>query len=205
MAIIYRATLVPTKLELISNWLPRQPWCDERAAEFEALGAFRFDDPYGEVGLETHLVRGRSGTIYQVPLSYRAAPMANAGRWLVGELEHSVLGHRWVYDACADPVYAPALVEVIAAGAPQALEEIVGEPTPVPSSVQVRGTGELPRAPQATLIDLDTTDGVTTIRTDSCAILVWRRGLEPRDDRLRLDAVSGVTPGPVTLAAIVSS
>lgn len=204
MAIIYRATLVPTKLELISAWLPRQPWCQEPAAEFEAIGEYRFDDPYGEVGLETHLVRGRSGAIYQVPLSYRAAPMANGGRWLVGEMEHSVLGHRWVYDACADPVYTPALAAAIFTGAPQALLEIVGEATPRASSVQARGSGALVRSPQATLIDLETVDDVTTVRTDSCAIRVFRRVSTLRDDRLRLDAVSGVPGAPVTLAAIVS-
>lgn len=205
MATIYEATLVPNKLELISTWLSRQPWNTARDTEFEKIGAFRFDDPYGEVGMEIHLVRGRNGALYQVPLSYRGAPLTNGGRWLVGEMEHSVLGHRWVYDATADPVYAPALAQVITTGAPQALEHIVGTSTPRESSVQVRGTGQLRRAPQATLIDLATDEtGVTTIRTDSCAIRVFRRPTSARADRLRMDAVSGVPGAPLTLASIVS-
>ena len=50
MAIVYAAQLVPTKLELMARWLPAQPWYAGGADRLEALGAFRFDDPDGEVG-----------------------------------------------------------------------------------------------------------------------------------------------------------
>lgn len=40
----------------------------------------------------------------QVPVSHRSEPMAAPGDALIGTAEHSVLGPRWVYDACADPV-----------------------------------------------------------------------------------------------------
>ncbi len=44
MALLHRASIVPTKLEAINAWLPQQPWALD-AGEVETLGAFRFDDP----------------------------------------------------------------------------------------------------------------------------------------------------------------
>ncbi len=44
------------------------------------------------------------GRVLQVPVSHRSEPMAAPGDALIGTAEHSVLGPRWVYDACADPV-----------------------------------------------------------------------------------------------------
>ncbi|MFF2298008.1 hypothetical protein [Arthrobacter sp. NPDC058127] len=109
MAIIHRATLSPSKLELIEKYLPVQPWfTQDGSAPPELLGAYRFDDPDGEVGLETHLV-SHGGKVYQVPLSYRGSELPGAEDSLLGTMEHSVLGTRWVYDACADPVYVTAL------------------------------------------------------------------------------------------------
>ncbi|MDN5853424.1 MAG: hypothetical protein L0K86_11380 [Actinomycetia bacterium] len=125
MAIVYRATLRPTKLELIGRWLPAQPWYDGSADQAPtALGAYRFDDPDGEVGLETHLLRVGDGPVLQVPLTYRSAALAGADKALVGTMDHSVLGQRWVYDGCADPVYVAALTAVLQRRAEQA-EELV--------------------------------------------------------------------------------
>ncbi|MGY2082541.1 maltokinase N-terminal cap-like domain-containing protein [Blastococcus sp. SYSU DS0539] len=109
MATIHRTTMVPTKLELITAWLPRQLWFRATGAPpaLRPAGGFRLDDPAGEVGLEFILVTdGAQGgeTTYFVPLSYRGAPLAGAEQGLVGTSEHGVLGLRWVYDAAADPV-----------------------------------------------------------------------------------------------------
>jgi hypothetical protein len=103
MATVYQAHLVPSKKELLETWLDRQPWSGE--GELEKVGAYRFDDPDGEVGIEGHLVR-REGTeqVLHVPVSYRGAPLEGAEPYLIGTVEHSVLGQRWVYDAMADPV-----------------------------------------------------------------------------------------------------
>jgi hypothetical protein len=46
--------------------------------ELERVGAYRFDDPVGEVGIETHLVRAGERLLH-VPLTYRANPMITAG------------------------------------------------------------------------------------------------------------------------------
>ncbi|MEV4512137.1 hypothetical protein AB0K00_24600 [Dactylosporangium sp. NPDC049525] len=124
MALLHRADLTPTKLELLNAWLPTRDWYPGPAApDLAKVAAFRFDDPAGEVGIETLLVRAGDGPVLQVPLTYRGAPLDGAERWLVGTTEHSVLGHRWVYDATGDPVYAATLAATILTGAGQAAEE----------------------------------------------------------------------------------
>lgn len=123
MALLHRATIRPTKLELLSTWLPTRHWFQGVAgAEVERVAAFRFDDPAGQVGIETMLVRSGDGPVHQVPLTYRGAPLPGADDHLVGTTEHSALGRRWVYDACADPVYAATLASTILSGGGQAEE-----------------------------------------------------------------------------------
>lgn len=111
-ATVHHAELKPTKLELLAQWLPSQPWFEGDAHDLERVGAYRFVDPDGEVGIETLLVRS-GGLTYQVPLTYRAEPLEDAGSYLIGTLEHSVLGSRYVYDAVGDPVYVAELIRVI--------------------------------------------------------------------------------------------
>ncbi|GAA3456012.1 hypothetical protein GCM10018962_78460 [Dactylosporangium matsuzakiense] len=144
MALLHRATLVPGKLDLLAAWLPAQPWYTGPAEpSLERVGAFRFDDPDGAVGLETLLVRAvDGGPVYVTPLTYRDAPLDGAA--LVGTTEHSVLGPRWVYDAETDPVYRTALLTAILTGGTEAPEEITDEHgTRVPRTplMSVRGTG----------------------------------------------------------------
>lgn len=142
MAIIHQATLTPTKLELLSSWLPGHPWFSGAGTGLERVGTFRFDDPAGEVGIETLLV-GEGDSLWQVPLTYRSAPLAGAA--LVGMMAHSVLGERYVYDAPTDPVYVAELVRVMATGGRQATEFVQdGDAPPVERTggVQVRGSGQ---------------------------------------------------------------
>src|SRR4051812_50221463 len=56
MALFHRATLNPTKAELIARWAPTQPWGPPADAPIQVIGSYRFDDPEGRVGMETHLV-----------------------------------------------------------------------------------------------------------------------------------------------------
>ncbi len=112
------ATLTPTKLELLEAWMGDQRWYAGKGSHprLRRIAAWRLDDPAGEVGVETHLVADESGVepvVYQVPLTYRGAPLDGAEHALVGTMEHSVLGHRWVYDAPHDPVYAAQLLELV--------------------------------------------------------------------------------------------
>ena len=118
MAVIHQTTLTPTKLELLSSWLPAQPWYAGGAgAELARAGGFRLDDPAGEVGIEFMVIRAGLGDgprWYQVPLTYRGAPLAQAGEAaLIGTAEHGVLGKRWIYDGLHDPVLAAQLLALI--------------------------------------------------------------------------------------------
>jgi len=61
MALIHRATIRPTKAELLDDWVPMQPW---GTRELELVGAYRFDDPDGEVGIETHVLSSKSDVAY---------------------------------------------------------------------------------------------------------------------------------------------
>src|SRR3712207_3862318 len=125
MAIIHRADLRPSKLELVGEWVLTRPWGAAAAGtELEQVAAYRFDDPAGEVGIETFVVRA-GDVLLHVPLTYSGAPVREQEALLVGTTEHSVLGRRWVYDACADPVYVAALAGAVLTGAPQAEEWVV--------------------------------------------------------------------------------
>lgn len=121
MALIHQATIRPTKLELLDAWAPTQPWFEGApGAGLTLIASFRFDDPDGEVGVETLLVRAGDGPVLQVPLTYRGAPLEGADAWLIATLEHSVLGPRWVYDALGDPVYRTALTTTAFTGGREA-------------------------------------------------------------------------------------
>jgi Maltokinase N-terminal cap domain len=118
MAIIHMTTLTPTKLELLSGWLPSQPWYLESgdAPALVKAGGFRLDDPDGAVGIELMVVTDSGGgqpVAYHVPLTYRGEPLDGGGSALIGTTEHGVLGTRWVYDATRDPVFAEQIVALI--------------------------------------------------------------------------------------------
>lgn len=86
MAILYNVELSPGKIDLIEEWLPKQPWANvEPGTKLSRVSSFRFDDPAGEVGVEFHLVKAADGddTVYQVPLTYLGAPLAGAEGHLI--------------------------------------------------------------------------------------------------------------------------
>lgn len=120
MAILYQATIRPSKLELLAEWLPTRPWFrGEADAEFISIAAYRFDDPEGEVGVETILVRAGTGPVLQAALTYRGSPLAGAEESLICTMEHSVLGKRWIYDGVGDPVYLQTLATAALTGGHQ--------------------------------------------------------------------------------------
>ena len=142
MALIHQATLTPTKLELLTGWLPGRSWFSP-AGPLRQWGAYRFDDPAGEVGVEGLLVGPEGGPVHHVPLTYRATPVAGAEEYLIGTTEHSVLGTRWVYDASGDPVWVTAAATAILTGGTQ-VEELVdtdGRLVPRVPTATVRGSG----------------------------------------------------------------
>ncbi|MGN6132759.1 MAG: maltokinase N-terminal cap-like domain-containing protein [Nocardioidaceae bacterium] len=114
MAILHKATIRPTKAELL-----------ERIAgeAVTVLGSYRFDDPAGEVGVEAFVVRC-GGKARQIVLTYRPAPLQDAEADLVATMEHSVLGSRWVYDGTRDPVAVACFRRALLGEQEQAVEEI---------------------------------------------------------------------------------
>ncbi|NUS05568.1 MAG: 1,4-alpha-glucan branching protein, partial [Nonomuraea sp.] len=114
MAVIHHTVLKPSKLELLTSWLPTRPWYAGEPVLTKA-GGFRLDDPQGEVGIEFMVVTDTSRpATYLVPLTYRGAPLEGAEHALVGIMEHGVLGRRWAYDGCHDPVLVAQLSALIA-------------------------------------------------------------------------------------------
>jgi hypothetical protein len=182
MAILHHATLVPSKLELVAAWLPAQPWFPGGdAAALERVAAFRFDDPDGEVGIETLLVRTPAGPLLQVPLTYRGAPLEGADASLVGTMEHSALGPRWVYDAVGDPVYVAEVARVIreADGEVAMFYETPDGPEPVESPTHVRGSGTGPSSGAPTVVRV--LDGATTAPSGAGTLTgTWPGQTEPR-------------------------
>lgn len=208
MAIIYDAELIPSKSELLTQWLPRQPWFSGDAAGLAVLGAFRFDDPAGEVGVETHLLRVGERT-YQVPLTYRSTPLAGADEFLITTMEHSVLGTRWIYDATADPVYVGELAAALLAGKPQAKELlVVGDSRKMlPETARIKSGGTSDAVLPAVSAGVPTTiDAVTSIPVGSLELAVLRE----LDTNGSFDRAASLTatwegqPDPVVLAVASS-
>jgi hypothetical protein len=147
MALLHQATLTPGKRDLMNGWLPSQSWYDGH--ERKPVGSFRLDDPDGEVGCEYFLLGDDDLTTLFLPLTYRAAPLEGAEDFLIGTTQHSVLGPRWAYDGCGDPV-----------------------------SMSVRLTAILTGGHAATLV-LATEDGREVIMDPTCRVTGSGTGTEP--------------------------
>lgn len=172
------AVLSPGKAELVAGWLPSQPWFDGDASTAEIVGSYRFVDPDGEVGIESHLVRVGDVT-YHVPLTYRGAPLPDAEEYLVGTMQHSDLGQRWVYDATGDPVYDVELVRVIREGDTEA-DRSAGEKT-----AWAEGSGVVPGVDLAGQVRVARVLGddahFTTDMARGILVVRWNDGCDSRE------------------------
>jgi maltokinase-like protein len=174
MAILHEATLSPTKLELVKSWLPTRSWYQgSDDPTVTKVAGFRFDDPANEVGIETLIVNA-DGSLYQVPLTYRGAPLAGHEKWLVGTMHHSVLGERFAYDACGDPVYVAVVAAAMLGTAAQAEEyrSSEGKLERIEPSMFARGSGGPGQVPTA-ITHVDEGDP-TLVVTDTVTVAVRR-------------------------------
>jgi len=149
MAIIHNTTLVPTKLELLTSWLPGCSWYlgGTSGPSLTKAGGFRLDDPDGEVGLEFLAATDDSGdepVTYHVPLSYRAAPLPGGDGALIGTMEHGVLGRRWAYDGTRDPVMVAQIFAFLLGEAEPQAQNIHDTPDPSVTRSITGHTGTLP-------------------------------------------------------------
>ncbi|MFS0886842.1 maltokinase N-terminal cap-like domain-containing protein [Aeromicrobium sp. 179-A 4D2 NHS] len=171
--------LTPTKAQLLQQWAPRQSWWPggDTVPDFQAN--FRFDDPEGEVGIETFLIP-LGDQVLHVPLTYRSAPLD--GGELLGEMDHSALGRRWVYDGVSDPVYVAEATRVIRE-ADTEVTMLMPDGTPIPRrrvTAAVRGSGHgdgtlhVERVLQADLPDTATGSLTATWREHPAPlVLAW--------------------------------
>ncbi|MEW1958299.1 hypothetical protein [Kineococcus sp. NPDC059986] len=196
MAVHHPATIAPTKRELLHAWVPRQPWTGGGdPTSLTALGSFRFDDPDGAVGMETHLLATGDGRVLQVPLTYRGAP--GPARTLVTTTTHTTLGDRWIHDGCHDPVHLAVLAATILCAGREA---DLFEATPdglvlLPGSTHVRGDGVVGFADGVAVTDPDAWD-TPVVEHQGTTTVVHGRGA-----RLTLPRVVG-EPLPATGPAL---
>jgi maltokinase-like protein len=176
MALLYQATLTPNKLALLTEWLPGRAWYATPDGDPRQVARFRFDDPDGAVGVETILVRAGDGPVYQVPLTYRHAPLPDGEDYLLGTAEHSVLGRRWVYDGTGDPVYAATLAAAVLANTGQAeqLLQVGDRLERREPSMNVASNGQS-AAPAVGRIERVVDGDPTVIETDTVELTILRR------------------------------
>lgn len=142
MGVFHRATITPSKAELIAAWVPTQSWGPSPDAPSHVVGAYRFDDPENFVGMETHLVKAGDELLH-VPLTYRAEALDGVEEAMVGMLQHSELGTRWVYDGLSDERFVTMLAAVAMTGQGEALGMVSydGRWHIAPTHVRIQGGG----------------------------------------------------------------
>jgi hypothetical protein len=194
MAVIHHTTLVPTKTELLSGWLPTRPWYvpTGSAPVLDRPGGFRLDDPAGAVGVEISVVSDTSGDRvrhYHVPMTYRDAPLPGAEDALIGTTEHGVLGRRWVYDATRDPVFVEQLVALLRGHAEAQAQHDSHTPDPTVGR-HASLTGPAADAPVLSVTETDTPAG-----TELTVGVGPAPGAEP-EAHLVLDVLRGLDEWP---------
>jgi hypothetical protein len=207
MAVHHPATIVPTKLELLQAWVPHQPWLGGAdASTLTKLGSYRFDDSDGEVGMETHLLGTADGHVLQVPLTYRGAPRTGAEGSLITTMTHTMLGDRWIYDGCHDPVYVTALVRTILTAGREADLYAATDAGLVlePATTHVRGSGSLASASAPALTAPAVSHNGTTTTIDAGVRLTLPRVITTTTPAANA-ALNGTWPDqetPVVLATV---
>jgi hypothetical protein len=204
MATLHRATLNPTKAELIADWVPSQPWGPSGADPVALVGSFRFDDPDGRVGLENHIVSA-GDALFQIPLTYRDEPLDGAEDAFITQMEHSVLGDRWVYDGLRDPRFVVMLAAVAMTGQGEALGmfQADGRWFIAPSKVRIHGGGWTQGRVPVDEFELITDEvDASVLRNEQFELTVYRRPDPGPRPVIGLTASGDGWDGEVVLAEI---
>jgi hypothetical protein len=176
MAIVHGGSrLSPTKPELAAAWLPTQPWA-EGLGDIEQIGGYRFDDPDGEVGIET-LLFGAGEQVLHLPLTYRGAPLEGAEEFLICTMSHTALGERWVYDGIGDPVAVRAFLTAVLTGGEQAEIEVERDGAIVErrtTAVRAAGSGSAAVIPDHGALTVTSRAAIAIIESDDLTLDIAR-------------------------------
>jgi hypothetical protein len=168
------------------------------------VGSYRFDDPDGRVGMESHLVTA-GGALIQVPLTYRDQPLDGAEDALITEMQHSVLGTRWVYDGLRDPRFVLMLAAVAMTGQGEALGMAVydGRWYIAPSNVRIQGGGWSNERVPVDGFELESDEAtVSVLRNDRFDLTLFRRPVPGPRPRVGLTATWDGHDDAVVLAEV---
>ena len=203
MARFHVATITPTKAELMAAWAPTQPWGPASGDGIDVIGSYRFDDPDGRVGMETHLINA-SGALLQVPLTYRDEPLDDEAA-LITTMEHSALGTRWVYDGLRDPAFVVMLAAVTMTGQGEALGMALhdGRWYIAPSNVRIQGGGWTQERVPVDGFQLESDDAsASVLRNDRFELKMFRRPTSGARPPIGLTATWPGQSEPVVLAEV---
>jgi len=198
------ATNTPPKSELIAPWLPQQSWGPDAEVDIELLGGFHLDDPEGEVGIQVFIVKA-ADSLFQVPLTYRARPLDEADHALLGNMQHSTLGIRYVYDGLADERFVAVLAGVAASGYGQTLGFVHHDDRwhAWPEQVRLHGYGSMAgRVPVDRFAPVASEPDQVTMRNDALELTVFRCLAERPLPHIGLAATWPGQSSPVSLAEI---
>ena len=204
MAIFHRATITPTKAELLATWAPTQAWGPPTNVPIEVIGSYRFDDPDARVGMETHLITA-GATLLQIPLTYRDEPLDGADDALIVEMQHSVLGTRWVYDGLRDPRFVVMLAAAAMTGQGEALGMVMhdGRWYIAPSIVRIQGGGWTHERVPVDGFEVEHDDATSVVlRNDRFELTVFRRPVPGPRPAIGLTATWTGQSQPVVIAAM---
>lgn len=205
VALFHRATLEPSKEEIIADWVPRHAWGPASGTQIEVIGSYRFDDPDGRVGMEAFLARA-DGHLLHVPLTYRDAPLDDGPEGaLITTMQHSVLGTRWVYDGLQDPIFLMMLAAVSMTGQGEALGMAVydGRWYVAPTNVRIAGGGWTMERVPVDGFTMGADDGdVVTLANDGLEVRVWRRPLAGDRPPIGMVATWNGQQDPVVLTEV---
>ncbi|MFD5654961.1 1,4-alpha-glucan branching protein [Streptomyces sp. NPDC127039] len=200
MAVIHRTALEPSKLELLTSWLPTRPWFHGGAGEPELAkaGGFRLDDPRSAVGIEFLVVTDAGAphpATYLVPLSYRGAPLDGMEHALVGTMEHGVLGRRWAYDGCHDPVLVAAFLALVE-GRVEAQDQNISDTPDRDVTRSCTGDGSIPAASAASGASASSPAHAAVTDDGEGTALAFPHGVVLRLHRILRASPDGPTPLP---------
>jgi hypothetical protein len=136
-------------------------------------------------------------------MTYRGAPLEGAEEHLIDTTDHSVLGKRWVYDACGDPVGVSALLTAITTGGHEAALEMEqgGEIVTFDPTCRVVGSGTATAGVSVDAVTVVDHGDPTVVRAGAHELVVARVLGPGVTGRETLTATWG-DGGPVVVAAI---